>query len=91
MPKPLKHDIYGLETMKLIAERKILALVFLTTEMTRISFLFLFMIFNPRTMIRVKDRNVKKNFYFFLVLPVFMTRMNCSGIFYEMIVYCCLY
>lgn len=65
MPKPLKHDIYGLEIMKLIAGRKILALVFLTTEMTRISFLFLFMIFNPRTMIRVKDRNVKKNFYFF--------------------------
>ena len=65
MPKPLKHEIYGLEIMKLIAERKILALVFLTTEMTRISFLFLFMIFNPRTMIRVKDRNVKKNFYFF--------------------------
>lgn len=66
MPKPLKHDIYGLETMKLIVERKILALVFLTTEMTRISFLFLFMIFNPRTMIRVKDRNVKKNFCFFI-------------------------
>lgn len=66
MPKPLKHDIYGLETMKLIAEQKILALVFLTTEMTRISFLFMFMIFNPRTMIRVKERNVKKNFYFFV-------------------------
>lgn len=66
MPKPLKHDIYGLETMKLIAERKILALVFLTTEMTRISFLFMFMIFNPRTMIRVKERNVKKNFDFFI-------------------------
>lgn len=66
MPKPLKHDIYGLETMKLIAERKILALVFLTTEMTRISFLFMFMIFNPRTMIRVKDKNVKKNFDFFI-------------------------
>lgn len=66
MPKPLKHDIYGLETMKLIEEQKILALVFLTTEMTRISFLFMFMIFNPRTMIRVKERNVKKNFYFFV-------------------------
>lgn len=66
MPKPLKHDIYGLETMKPIVERKILALVFLTTEMTRNSFLFLFMIFNPRTMIRVKDRNVKENFYFFV-------------------------
>lgn len=66
MPKPLKHDIYGLETMKLIEEQKILALVFLTTEMTRISFLFMFMIFNPRTMIRVKERNVKKNFDFFI-------------------------
>lgn len=66
MPKPQKHDIYGLEIMKLIVEQKILALVFLTTEMTRISFLFLFMIFNPRTMIRVKNRNVKKNFHFFI-------------------------
>lgn len=66
MPKPLKHDIYGLETMKLIEEQKILALVFLTTKMTRISFLFMFMIFNPRTMIRVKERNVKKNFDFFI-------------------------
>ena len=66
MPKPLKHDNYGFKTMKLKVEWKILALVFLTTEMTRISFLFLFMIFDPRTMIRVKDVNVKENFNFFL-------------------------